>query len=220
MNGSNASAQRIRAVAVGAFGDAVVRQLCGMRRGVAASIASRPAEAVGGLCAGDVLVFAAWRQVPEFTEAIDERCFALRLPWVAIVQETPYLYVGPAIVPGCGACYRCFGQRLVQHVDDGEQVERRAAHYCGNAAAGVPGFLPATASFAAAAALDIVDKLTVAPNQAAGRVRRLNVLTWAMLQGRVIGLHGCGRCGQGRNEQTRSVDRLLKEMTDLKRAIQ
>jgi bacteriocin biosynthesis cyclodehydratase domain-containing protein len=153
-------------------------------------------------------VLVAWRRVPQLEREFDEESFRCGQPWLPIGLDHPVLEIGPVVVPGAGACHGCYRGRLAQH--DPSRAVRAAIdrHYDSDAAAGPAGYLPSTALFAAAAAAEIADRLDTAPETEAGRVRQLDVPTQQLQSGRVIGVHGCPRCGIGRDETTRSYERL------------
>ncbi|MFC7479477.1 hypothetical protein ACFQX7_04660 [Luedemannella flava] len=112
------------------------------------------------------------------------------------------------MVPGLGACHGCYRRRVAQH-DPGQAVSAALGrHYEQDDRDGPAGHLPSAALFAAATATDVADRLWVAPEAEAGRVRQLDVPTQQLRSGQVVGVHGCPRCGLGRDETTRSYERL------------
>ncbi|MEU7905434.1 TOMM precursor leader peptide-binding protein [Actinoplanes sp. NPDC049118] len=149
-----------------------------------------------------------WRRVPQIEREFDEESFRSGQPWLPVVLDHPVLEIGPVVVPGAGACHGCYVGRLAQH--DAARAVRAAVgrHYDQDPGAGPAGYLPSTALFAAAAAAEVVDRLRTSPAGEAGRVRRIDVPTQQLLSGRVVGVHGCPRCGLGRDETTRSYERL------------
>lgn len=149
-----------------------------------------------------------WRRVPQMEQEFDEESFRSGQPWLPVILDHPVLEIGPVVVPGVGACHTCYRRRLAQH--DGSRAIRDAVdqHYDADASAGPAGYLPATALFAAAAAAEVVDRLRAAPASEAGRVRQIDVPTQQLRSGLVVGVHGCPRCGLGRDETTRSYERL------------
>jgi len=150
----------------------------------------------------------AWRRVPQLEREFDEESFRSGQPWLPVVLDHPVLEIGPVVVPGAGACHGCYRGRLAQH--DAARAVRAAVdrHYDADTTAGPAGYLPSTALFAAAAAAEVVDRLRAAPDSEAGRVRQIDVPTQQLRSGRVVGVHGCPRCGLGRDETTRSYERL------------
>jgi bacteriocin biosynthesis cyclodehydratase domain-containing protein len=125
-----------------------------------------------------------------------------------VILDHPQLEIGPAVVPGLGACHDCYRRRLAQH--DTARVIRAAVgdHYDAHPESGPDGYLPSTALLAAAVAAEVVDRLRTDAAAEAGRVRQIEVPTQQVRTGRVVGVHGCPRCGLGRDETTRSYERL------------
>jgi len=153
-------------------------------------------------------LLASWRRAPQLEREFDEESFRSGQPWLPIIMDHPVLEIGPAVVPGDGACHGCYRSRLAQH--DASRAVRAAVDrwYDMDAAIGPAGYLPSTALVAAAVAAEVVDRLSVSPESEVGRVRQLDVPTQQLKSGRVVGVHGCPRCGTGRDETTRSYERL------------
>ncbi|MEU4216692.1 TOMM precursor leader peptide-binding protein [Actinoplanes sp. NPDC026623] len=149
-----------------------------------------------------------WRRVPRMEREFDDESFRTGQPWLPVVMDHPVLEIGPVVVPGAGACHGCYRGRLAQH--DPSRAIRKTVddHYDQDPFEGPAGYLPSTALFAAAAAAEVVDRLRAAPEHEAGRVRQIDVPTQQLHTGRVVGVHGCPRCGLGRDETTRSYERL------------
>jgi bacteriocin biosynthesis cyclodehydratase domain-containing protein len=149
-----------------------------------------------------------WRRVPRMEREFDEESFRTGQPWLPVILDHPVLEIGPVVVPGSGACHGCYRGRLAQH--DTTRAIRSAVddHYDRDPFSGPAGFLPATALFAAASAAEVVERLRESPASEAGRVRQIEVPTQQLRSGRVVGVHGCPRCGLGRDETTRSYERL------------
>ncbi|GIF12924.1 TOMM precursor leader peptide-binding protein [Actinoplanes teichomyceticus] len=197
---------------VGPFGYAVAERLRDLCRDVqvagtdATGAGTGPPPAPGPGPRLDVLV--AWRRVPALEREFDEDAYRSGHPWLPVVLDHPVLEIGPVVVPGAGACHGCYRRRLAQH-DAGRAV--RAAvdrYYDADPQAGPAGYLPATALFAAATVAEVVDRFRADPRDEAGRVRQIDVPTQQLRSGRVVGVHGCPRCGSGRDETTRSYERL------------
>jgi bacteriocin biosynthesis cyclodehydratase domain-containing protein len=198
---------------VGPFGHAVAERLRGLRPDVEVAAAGaavvRPRVPDAAKPSGPRLnVLASWRRVPQMEREFDDESFRSGQPWLPVVLDHPVLEIGPVVVPGAGACRGCYRSRLAQH-DPSRAVHAAIdRHYDADVHAGPAGYLPSTALFAAAVAAEIADRLSAAPESEAGRVRQLDVPTQQLQSGRVIGVHGCPRCGVGRDESTRSFERL------------
>ncbi|WP_436535065.1 TOMM precursor leader peptide-binding protein [Actinoplanes sp. HUAS TT8] len=153
-------------------------------------------------------LLAAWRRTPHLEHEFDEESHRTGRPWLPVILDHPMLEIGPVVVPGLGACQDCYRRRQAQH--DNARVIRAAVgeYYDAHPDAGPDGYLPSTALLAAAAAADVVERLRDDPAAEAGRIRQIEVPTQQMRAGRVVGVHGCPRCGTGRDETTRSYERL------------
>lgn len=193
---------------VGPFGQAVAERLRDIRDDVVIAEAGR--ERPPGMT-----VLAAWRRVPDLERTLDDEAFRTGTPWLPVILDHPQLEIGPVVVPGHGACHGCYRRRQTQH--DNARVIRTAidVHYEANPAAGPDGYLPSTALLAAAAVDDVVARLRADPEAEAGRVRQIEVTTQQMRTGRVVGVHGCPKCGLGRDETTRSYERLPEMLQEV-----
>jgi bacteriocin biosynthesis cyclodehydratase domain-containing protein len=153
----------------------------------------------------------AWRRVPRREREFDEQAFRTGRPWLPVTLDHPVLEIGPVVVPGVGPCHACYRTRMSQH-DPGRDFRALVdAHYDENPSDGPAGYLPSTALLAASAIADVAVRLQTAPEKEAGRVRRLDVPSQAMWSGHVVGVHGCARCGLGRDSYDRPPA-LLKEV--------
>ncbi|MFI1994121.1 TOMM precursor leader peptide-binding protein [Actinoplanes sp. NPDC020271] len=189
---------------VGPFGFAVAERLRDLVHDV--SVVDAPDGVLSGKSGLNLL--AAWRRTPQREREFDEESFRTGQPWLPVILDHPQLEVGPAIVPGHGACHGCYRRRIAQH--DNARVIRAATgeYYDAHPEAGPDGFLPSTALLAAALAAEAVERLRTDPGAEAGRVRQIEVPTQQIRAGRTVGAHGCPRCGLGRDETTRSYERL------------
>jgi bacteriocin biosynthesis cyclodehydratase domain-containing protein len=204
----------IHVIALGAFGEAVAKRMAeevGVHITYAKSDRIAPAE----WPLARLHVLTAWRHAPSFADAVDAAAFAWRVPWLPVVAEHPFVYIGPAVLPGVGPCYTCFRRRLVQHSQTSDLAEALHAHYEAEPPAGPKGYLPAAATLAAMKACELIDRIDSAPAVEAGNVYQLHLLTCRTLSCGVVGIHGCRRCGTGRNERTRSYAELKSDLSRL-----
>ncbi len=160
-------------------------------------------------------LLAAWRPVPAVSRTLDEMSHAWRTPFIEAVMDTPFLRVGPIVVPGSGACHACAERRALQHSPRPREHQAVREHYDAHPQQGPHGFLPAFAAIAAARLADAVRDLDRDPAAAAGRVWRMHMIQRDTTSATVVGIHGCPRCGLGRDEATRSVLRLTHVVRDL-----
>lgn len=200
---------------VGPFGHAVAERLRGLRGdvevaavGAAGVVQPRRGPEPAQPPSPRLHLLAAWRRVPRLEREFDEQAFRSGQPWLSVIVDHPVLEIGPVVVPGIGACHGCYRRRATQH-DAARTVSAAVgSHYDRNNNDGPAGYLPSTALFAAAAAAEVVERLWAAPDAEAGRVLQIDVPTQQLRSGRVVGVHGCPLCGMGRDETTRSYERL------------
>lgn len=204
----------IHIITVGGFGEAVARE---MATELDAVITKSNGERVfpGGWPLARFHVLASWRQVPSIADQIDSAAFAWRVPWLPVIAEHPFVNIGPGVVPGVGACYACFRRRLLQHSQTADLIEALELYYEANSKAGPQGYLPSAVSLTAMTACDLIGRLLHEPSVEAAKVYQLNLLSFQMLKCSVIGVHGCRKCGSGRDERTRSYSQLQSDLVRL-----
>lgn len=133
---------------------------------------------------------AAWRPYVAAFELIDELCFEVRRPWSLAEIHAQRLTCGPLVRPGDGACYHCYRRRWLSHHKAPERELVLEKAYAHEPTLGPPGFIGPLVEIAAQAlAAD-----ASAGAAAAGRLRFVDVLSGAVLESGVIGVHACPRC--------------------------
>ena len=165
--------------------------------------------------AGRTYILASWRPVPRLMESLNAMCYATGTPLLPAMVEGYQLVVGPAIVPGFGACHGCYELRMRQHCARQEARASLQRHYDLHPESGPKGHLRVFADLAAIRLAQLVQKLDRAPQEIAGDVWQLDLLTRQALSGHVIGVHGCRHCGLRRDEQSRSHALLETELAFL-----
>ncbi|GII62070.1 hypothetical protein Skr01_21550 [Sphaerisporangium krabiense] len=155
----------------------------------------------------DLLVFATSHERPRVSEAIDEKAFIWRLPWLEICAEPTEVRVGPVVTPGRTACHRCFVNRRHQHRRSIFTPAAGDEHPTGFAAHHV-GITAALARQAIAEALD-----GPAGGAIGGTVRRLNLVTGALGSSAVVAGDRCPRC-----RGTSDSEELWRELAEATRA--
>ena len=193
----------VHLIAAGRFGVAVAERLSA----VLESTATTHADPSGRFWSqmwppARMHVLCAWRAMPWLADRVDDLAFAWGTPWLPVVCEHPELRVGPLVVPGSGPCYGCFRMRLAQHVPSEQLTAELHSHYDADPTAGPRGHVPFHALLAAAAARSVIE------SGQPGRVLQLNLVTQKSGSGRVVGVHGCPRCGGRVPERTRGHERL------------
>lgn len=162
----------------------------------------------------NIHILAAWRPVRALSRAFDEMCHRWRTPFIEAVMETPLLRVGPVVVPGSGSCRTCYEKRTLQHASRPAQLEALWGYYDANPGRGPQGYLAPFVEIAALRLAQFVDELKQNSDVAAGSVWELDVVSRITRTGKVVGIHGCPRCGLGRDESTRSFSEMLEELFD------
>jgi bacteriocin biosynthesis cyclodehydratase domain-containing protein len=137
-------------------------------------------------------------------EVIDADAHASSSPWLAVVLSHPHLDLGPVVAPGHGACYACWQRRRRQHADTPDVDAALERHFLEHPAECLDGYPPPRTGLAAAMTVRLVRRLVANPEPEAGWLRSVNLVTLRTRKGRGVGVHGCDRCGLGRNEAHRS----------------
>lgn len=203
----------VHLLSVGAFGQAVATTLQSLLPQVSETRLDQYGQTHPMLWpTADVHLLAAWRPVPTLSRLLDEMSHAWRTPFIEAVMETPSLRVGPVVVPGESACYGCFTKRSLQHAQRPTEYQALRDYYDTNAKEGPQGFVPAFADIAAIRLAQMVEQLEREPLSIAGRVWHLNLMQRDTAQATVVGVHGCARCGLGRDEALRSFAALRQEL--------
>jgi bacteriocin biosynthesis cyclodehydratase domain-containing protein len=169
----------------------------------------RPIPA-GYLPLADAYVLVAARQVEDLCQWLDDSVHVWRRKLLPVVVEHPWLRVGPLVAPGSGACATCYLRRFRQHHRSLPQWEALVTHYRVHTTDGPRGYLPSTVFLAAELAAQQLSEAFTGDNSGAGTVRHLHLLGHQMRRSTVIGIHGCPRCGSGRQEPERSYARLAE----------
>jgi len=181
-------------LSAGAFGQAVAQ--CAAERlqarGQATHLAPLPAtqaEVAALVAQAGALALATWRPYPEQARWIDDACHAHGVAWSQVELHGTRLSCGPVVVPGQGPCHHCFQRRWASHhpAPERELVLQRA--YARDPAMGLQGFIEPLVQIGASALLEDLD------GRPAGRLRLLDVLTGAVQETAVLGVHACPRCG-------------------------
>lgn len=201
----------------GRFGAAVAQAL-GSLRAVRSEplVASRPRleELVGE---ADFVAVALWRRHDEECEQIDAIAARRGVRWSLAVPIESTLSFGPLVVPGHGACWRCYRRRALTHHRAAERELALAEAYRRSPELGPHGFTPPMVWMAAGALLADA----AAPPGAAGRLRRINVLTGMFIDTVVVGVHRCDRCrrraggAQAARQGDGFVDRLVPAIQEI-----
>jgi bacteriocin biosynthesis cyclodehydratase domain-containing protein len=196
--------QPILVVPVGEFGHAIATQM----KTLLADVTVLAGAALGG---GDALlrdtssiaVLATWRPVPALSNLLDARSFRTGAPFISLTLQDSTMLLGPIVVPGSGACWRCWASRELQSSPSSKVMQQRTSYYADQPNEGPQGYLPSLALFGGAQlarALEAIQRLD-AP---AGEVVKTDLYTRQISTGRAVGFDNCDRCGLHRSLASRS----------------
>ncbi len=155
-------------------------------------------------------VLAAGRQVADLEKGLDAMVHDRRRALLTVAVEHPVLRLGPLVVPGSGAaCAACYHGRYRTHLAGLDALDSLEAHYRERPHDEPAGFLPPMLDFAAARAHALLAAAAADPSGQAGFVQLAHLLMPRLYRWPVVGIHGCPRCGRGRDERERSSSRLV-----------
>jgi ribosomal protein S12 methylthiotransferase accessory factor len=132
---------------------------------------------------------------PAVLEAVNSAALKGGWPWISGRIEMGIGMIGPAVIPGQSACYRCCELRRQANMPATATPNGDAPTPNGDAAA-APGPLPAcVGSLLALEAVRLVSRL--APPQSLGRIMLLDFFAPEITSRRVLRLPNCPACGYG-----------------------
>lgn len=166
-------------------------------------ISDRRAEFLNGAM---FVAVALWRPYDEECDALDRACWRVGVPWSSAYLTEDKLLCGPLTIPRHGPCYGCFRKRYLTHCRAPERELAMSRAFANDPDLGSEGFVPAMAAIAASGLLSDAR----APRSAAGRLRRVDLFTGAMIETAVVGVHHCSRCGH--RLKAKSGERFVREL--------
>jgi bacteriocin biosynthesis cyclodehydratase domain-containing protein len=137
-----------------------------------------------------VLVIVADHLPDDVAEEADEAAHHSGVSWLAVEAEHQRVVVGPLVVPGKGACHRCFRRRRVQHDAQWPVTEALRAAQTRQESVRPQGFLPHHLRIVAGVAA-----VMMRSDSEPGTVVTVPLNRSAMTKDLVVGCHGCPRCG-------------------------
>ncbi|MBT2445599.1 TOMM precursor leader peptide-binding protein [Streptomyces sp. ISL-43] len=209
---------KVHVLAVGEFGEAVAERMLRHHDAIEVTAGQDAADLAfpARWPVADIRVLVSWREVPALAEVLDAQSADWGTPWFAVVNEHPRLRVGPVVVPGEGACYRCFRGRRAQHEQGSTLTAALHAHYDAHPTAGPGGFLPQHTAMAAGAALQLLHGMERDGGcHDAGSVRHWHLLEQHISHARVVGVHGCDRCRPRSGQERPSWEALAQDLSGL-----
>ncbi|AVQ98349.1 TOMM precursor leader peptide-binding protein [Oceanobacillus sp. M65] len=157
-------------------------------------------------------IFASDKPLSRLSKHLDIIFSKWKEPWLPIIQEHPYVRIGPFVIPDEEGCYHCFESRYLQHSSNPSHVKALYDYYSSNPMSAPKGYLPGFAGFVASYAWNLIQKFDQKDFSMAGKVYQLNMLSRTSLSSKVISVHGCPRCGFERDPKMASIDLLAKSI--------
>ncbi|WDU79262.1 MULTISPECIES: TOMM precursor leader peptide-binding protein [Lysinibacillus] len=202
----------IHILACGTFGEATAKIIAEKVEDVEITTADQEGKFwVGSWPHADLHVVISWRPVPKLCEVLDEMCHAWKVPWFPIILDTPKLQIGPIVVPGEEGCYSCYRRRQIQHSKFGKFIPSIEEFYSQNPSFGPIGYLEVHSQIAACLFIEFLNRIQKNIYKEAGKVFEYNLITSGIDKGKVVGFHGCKRCGSTENQATRSYEKIVEE---------
>jgi bacteriocin biosynthesis cyclodehydratase domain-containing protein len=162
------------------------------------------------ISSANLVVVAAAKPVPSVWDELDHGCFERRISWIPVLHDCGAVTIGPLVAPGVGPCHRCYLRRAMQHSVDWEIDQAVMDFYRANPTSAPAGYLPPAASLAASVIAEIVNRLRHGDFNDVGQVKHFDLLEWQVTSDRVLGIHGCNRCGLRRDDSARTTSRLAE----------
>jgi bacteriocin biosynthesis cyclodehydratase domain-containing protein len=205
--------QPIHILSRGAFGEAVTARLT---RFLPDLVQISLEDATAAWPKARINLVVSGQPIKALLRLLDEASFASQTPFIAVVMVGTRLQIGPIVWPGKGACYSCFEKRQLQHSLTPELDKALDLYYEANPARKLQGYLPAFAEIAALRVAQLVNLLESEGEETSqvvgGQVWQLDIISRQITTSTVVGIHGCVRCGLGRDEQTRSYKELQDKL--------
>lgn len=156
------------------------------------------------------------RPHPDLLERLDGACAHLGLPWTRLSVWGAELFLGPTVLPGLTACYRCFTRRWLANEKRLDTWRAQDQFLRNDPGFEFGGFLGPVRTLGAALLTSEVLRLLGSgpPPVAVSRIRIENVLTGARVSELVIPVPGCPVCRQQRSGVSGS-----REMAELAQRI-
>lgn len=200
--------RRYEVVALGSFGDAVLRCVRELSPHATYSVASREDVFEGRLSASSVAyVLIAQGPEAELCDRLGDDAHRDGVAFLPLMREAHRLRFGPVVLPGQGGCWHCAERRWLQHgveLQDPSEPQTDPAIYAQLAGARLAGARLAW----------MLGELERGLLQG-GTTWRIDLNTTEVQQSHVIGVHGCSRCGVQRPLGTMSIDQMRLECMDL-----
>jgi len=200
----------INVFSVGPFGRAVIRHLKSLEPGVMeAEVFDDQLPSFEKCCQGGINVVASWRPVPGLCDSLDQFSNSANRPLIPLILESSVLRLGPVIIPGEGGCWQCWARRSEQYSSAPDDRAAILEYYLTHPHAGPKGYLEPFAMLGAVKIKETVERLRSA-HELAGLIWQIDLSSRQMINGILIGIHNCPRCGLGREGPARSIDEMRR----------
>lgn len=139
---------------------------------------------------------------------LNDLSYAHHVPFLPAIISSPYLEIGPLVIPGSGACYACYERRFLQHTPLPQVHKRRYQYYDTRVISDPVGYLPPLVFLTATRLAQLLVQGLEQPGHAGGYYWRWNIMQAEAHQSHVVGGHGCMYCGLKRDEKGRSFQEM------------
>jgi bacteriocin biosynthesis cyclodehydratase domain-containing protein len=208
----------VHLLSVGPFGEAVGSYLKTIRDDIAqTSVIDNTVPLPATWPDARLHVLVAWRPVPDLCELLNQLSHEWQRPFFPVIQDLTAIRFGPIVVPGRGACWKCWVTRWHQHSGWTKERASLLSYYASHSSVGPAGYLEPFALMTAvriAQTVTAVDSATATP----GSLWQIDMLTRQVTGSIVVGVHDCRWCGLGRPKATRSFAEMQKELKYLRSA--
>lgn len=169
--------------------------------------------AIGG---ADFAVYAADRPYPDVAAAVNEAAYEGGTPWSAVQIHGYDGIVGPTVFPDETACYRCFEERVLANVTNGDGFRAYRERFRADPSVTQPRVPALGRMLAGYLTMDLVNLLAFGSGNTAGRVVRVDGLDLSVEINDVLRLPRCSVCGKdpGETETRFASMRDLAEVVD------
>ena len=132
---------------------------------------------------------------PGLLDAVNSAALRHGWPWIAGRIESGAGMIGPAVIPGQTACYRCFELRRLANLSRPDRGQAVLTTPANNAAAPAP-LATAVAGLLVLEAIRLISRLALP--QTMGAILILDFFAAGISSHRVLRLPNCPDCGYGR----------------------
>ncbi|WP_077706052.1 hypothetical protein [Virgibacillus dokdonensis] len=159
--------------------------------------------------AAELIVVISDNPCVSFCKKISDYSYKEKKIFVPIIIDQPNVIIGPIWRSAEDACYHCYIDRILQHSPVSQVLKEVWQFYDHNLQTFSTGYHPSEPSFLASW---LLGNLSNCFSDVRGQVIQLNLVTREPISSQVIGVHGCPRCGLGREEKTRGYIHIQEEL--------